>query len=405
MGEIKKVDGKTFYAALERALKAMPLSRAVCVATYTPDYFKRCDCYLTPFSYSGFAVNPQGEIVSLFSLNREGRDMVECAIAKGGRTLNCFDGFLAQWYRSLGFVEYNRVPFDWTQAPDEWGIEFGTPDVVFFRLGGITSDHKYDAYRWEKFDGTEMLSIDVRLDIETFLKEKGDELDGDSLLWVMWMDFDADEYELPSGYYMSDFEKFLHHLEHEHGIRVGGIYGDGEPVGICTLNEETCLADDICGWYFELDGEIGDNSVSGSYLYSDGCHFRESLWECNGMSELGLLDYNRATLYCPCGQTCGDNWGGDGAWNFTTDGEPDGTCGERPELSDFRVIEEESEIEEIRDELRAREAEQRFFAAQCVLPGLEPPALSERDERIIWCEETRQLYCPHCLQAMEAGVW
>lgn len=83
---------------------------------------------------AGFAIQPDGELTQVFNHGRpgQGRHAVRAAIQLGANHLNCFDGFLVRYYRSVGFAEDYRVPFDDSLAPEGWDYEQdGRPDVVF----------------------------------------------------------------------------------------------------------------------------------------------------------------------------------------------------------------------------------------------------------------------------------
>ncbi|MGA3115843.1 MAG: hypothetical protein ABSF90_15585 [Syntrophobacteraceae bacterium] len=53
------------------------------------------------------------------------------AIAKGGKTLDCVEGFLDGYYNSFGFVEKSRVPWDDNLAPKD-GIMKRMADEISF---------------------------------------------------------------------------------------------------------------------------------------------------------------------------------------------------------------------------------------------------------------------------------
>lgn len=89
------------------------------------------------FGRTGFMVTADGELVNLFNWGRpgDGRLAVRHAVAHGARRLNCYDGFLADYYRRLGFVERARAPFSPALAPEGWDYASrGCPDVVFMAL-------------------------------------------------------------------------------------------------------------------------------------------------------------------------------------------------------------------------------------------------------------------------------
>jgi hypothetical protein len=82
--------------------------------------------YLTNDFQSGFGVAGDGTMIGLFStVKGRGEDLVWDAVThKGASKLDCFDGFLPEYYKQFGFVETERVA-NWTA---------GEPDVVFMAL-------------------------------------------------------------------------------------------------------------------------------------------------------------------------------------------------------------------------------------------------------------------------------
>ena len=94
--------------------------------------------FLTEDGRNGFALKPDGDIVSVFS---EGGGMVhsmlELAIEEGGTKLDAFNTVLPKLYRFGDFVEVGRAPWDDAQKPEGWDYETfkdyndGRPDVVF----------------------------------------------------------------------------------------------------------------------------------------------------------------------------------------------------------------------------------------------------------------------------------
>lgn len=82
--------------------------------------------YLTNDFRSGFGVAGDGTLIGLFSMIKgRGEDLVWDAVNhKGASKLDCFDGFLPEYYKQFGFAETERVA-NWTA---------GEPDVVFMSL-------------------------------------------------------------------------------------------------------------------------------------------------------------------------------------------------------------------------------------------------------------------------------
>lgn len=64
-----------------------------------------------------------------------GEEALALAIAKGGKTLDCVEGFLSRYYDSFGFVEKKRIPWDDNKAPKGWDYEkYGRRDIVSFEF-------------------------------------------------------------------------------------------------------------------------------------------------------------------------------------------------------------------------------------------------------------------------------
>lgn len=73
----------------------------------------------------GFIVKADGELVGVFSsLKGRGDVLVIAAQNEGAQHLDCFDGYLTEFYAGHGFVEYDRQP-NWTP---------GGPAVVYMAL-------------------------------------------------------------------------------------------------------------------------------------------------------------------------------------------------------------------------------------------------------------------------------
>lgn len=108
---------------------------------------------------AGYAIKPDGDIINVFNNTTHkgmGAVTVIDAIQNGGKKLDCLDGRLVDLYTSLGFKEYNRIPFDKQYAPVNWDYEkYGTPDIVFLRHEGET-DVTYLARSYEAKWGTRL---------------------------------------------------------------------------------------------------------------------------------------------------------------------------------------------------------------------------------------------------------
>lgn len=81
--------------------------------------------YLSKDKKSGYCITKQKEIISLFSIVKgRGNKIIKSAIKNGGNNLNCFDGYLSQFYKKNGFTEIKRIK-------NYNGADF--PDVVYLQ--------------------------------------------------------------------------------------------------------------------------------------------------------------------------------------------------------------------------------------------------------------------------------
>jgi len=119
---------------LLNGIKTLKPSLAKMVSTYeVGEYSKmKTKIRLTEDGKSGYGVNPDGELISVFSsVKGRGRGLVMDAIKNGANHLDCFDGHLPKLYGSVGFKETGRMKWDDQYAPDGWDYKkFGRPDVI-----------------------------------------------------------------------------------------------------------------------------------------------------------------------------------------------------------------------------------------------------------------------------------
>lgn len=123
-----------FEAAKSEMVHSTP-GLAANLAPKSPEDYKHLTTYLGFDSKVGFGLTDDGDIVNVF--NNGGpkgsgiKAMVD-GVKVGGRVLDCYDGFLPDYYARLGFRETGRMPFNDAFAPPGWDIEKqGRPDVVF----------------------------------------------------------------------------------------------------------------------------------------------------------------------------------------------------------------------------------------------------------------------------------
>jgi hypothetical protein len=85
-------------------------------------------------------VDPHGDVQNVFNNGGPkgaGGKALVAAIENGGRTLDCYAGFLPRFYRQFGFVETGRMKFNPDFASKDWNFaRDGHPDVVFMAWKG-----------------------------------------------------------------------------------------------------------------------------------------------------------------------------------------------------------------------------------------------------------------------------
>lgn len=95
------------------------------------------EAFMTPGGDAGYALKQDGDLVSVFSKAgaHKGADVVKHALARGAKKLDCFDGYLPEFYDNFGFREYDRWKWAEQHAPKAWDYtRFGRPDVVLMRI-------------------------------------------------------------------------------------------------------------------------------------------------------------------------------------------------------------------------------------------------------------------------------
>lgn len=133
-------ESQTFADALAASKTATPYGAAVFV--YPVEEYAGMRLYMTEDGGAGFAIKPDGDIVSVFGVNPRGTVdwLMQAAIDQGGRKLDAFDTVLSGMYSRHGFKVVERLQWDDQYAPDGWDYdtfaEFnkGRPDVVFMQF-------------------------------------------------------------------------------------------------------------------------------------------------------------------------------------------------------------------------------------------------------------------------------
>ena len=131
-------NAEAFVAAISAGRETLgDVGKAVYV--YPAEEYTGMRLFLTKDGKAGFALKPDGDIVSVFSSagTGAGRAIMETAIAAGGRKLDAFHTILPSFYAAHGFKGVARLAWADDQAPDGWDkaamakFNKGEPDVVF----------------------------------------------------------------------------------------------------------------------------------------------------------------------------------------------------------------------------------------------------------------------------------
>jgi hypothetical protein len=101
--------------------------------THPTDLTDNAQWFLTADGKTGFGIthsDDEGnrELIAVFStVKGRGPQIVRTSVLHGANVLDCFDGFLVEFYTKHGWREYDRAP-NWTP---------GNPDVVFLEYVGV----------------------------------------------------------------------------------------------------------------------------------------------------------------------------------------------------------------------------------------------------------------------------
>jgi GNAT superfamily N-acetyltransferase len=94
------------------------------VHIYSPEEYASSKTFLSKDKNSGYALKPDGELMSVFSGEKgRGDHLMNSAIKNGAMHLDAFDGYLPKFYSRHGFKEHKREK-NWTE---------GGPDVVYMK--------------------------------------------------------------------------------------------------------------------------------------------------------------------------------------------------------------------------------------------------------------------------------
>ena len=158
--------GKLFYDAIIAAKSAIQFGSSV--YAYSAEEYAEMRLFLSEDGTAGFALKPDGDMVSVFSSKKDsqGRAAVELAVTAGAKKADAFDTTLPRIYADHGFRTVARLKWDETQAPSDWDKQTyarhnnGMPDVVFLVFD--------EAYRenYKPSDGVLASDYGAALDIQ-----------------------------------------------------------------------------------------------------------------------------------------------------------------------------------------------------------------------------------------------
>jgi hypothetical protein len=129
-----------FYKSI-KLVKDLDKARSAQVHLYSVDEYSKMRLFLSPNKDYGFAIKPDGDIVSVFVKpgleGGIGHSLVIAAMSAGGKKLDAFDTFLYPFYTKHGFRRIGHSKWDDRYMPADWDKEYyskynnGEPDVVY----------------------------------------------------------------------------------------------------------------------------------------------------------------------------------------------------------------------------------------------------------------------------------
>lgn len=154
--ETVTVEPDEYNQSINEFVEADP-EKGAFLTVHSPEELADHTLLMTEDRGAGVAVSPEGDVQNLFNHTGPedaGDELIQKAIAAGGRTLDCYDGYLRRLYTKHGFREVGRMEFVREFAPDDWNYEkYGEPDVVFMayapdELSTEISNQYYETDEW-----------------------------------------------------------------------------------------------------------------------------------------------------------------------------------------------------------------------------------------------------------------
>ena len=162
-----KTSSKRFANAINKA-KESHKELGSSVFAYSPEEYQQMKLFITPDNKAGFAIKPDGDIVSVFNHAKSkyrgiSPTMMLLAVQEGGRKLDAFDVVLPRFYSQAGFKVSSRLPWSDAEAPAGWSkkaakaFNNGEPDVVFMHYDPDVSTTEVLLFGPEKYNPTDEL--------------------------------------------------------------------------------------------------------------------------------------------------------------------------------------------------------------------------------------------------------
>jgi len=176
-------DPQTFLSGVKQFVDENP-DYAPMLTIHDAEELENHKIFTSPDGGAGISVSPEGDIQNLFS-NRDtkgdGLILIRRALQEGGRTLDCYDGYLYELYSDFGFRATGRIEFKREFADERWNYDrFNEPDVLHMHFDPEGEDNNtyYDGTNWDslKEESRERAVEDVPKNMSDADAESIDEL-------------------------------------------------------------------------------------------------------------------------------------------------------------------------------------------------------------------------------------
>jgi hypothetical protein len=143
-GATVETNAEAFVGARKKAKRQQFLTH------YTPDEMTGFMIRMVPGKDAGYAIKPDGDLINVFNATGEkktgiGDLLIRDAIKNGAKKLDCYNGFLVDFYTRHGFVEVGRDKWNEEYRPEGWLDSDKTPDIIYMEYRGESNDSRTDA--------------------------------------------------------------------------------------------------------------------------------------------------------------------------------------------------------------------------------------------------------------------